>query len=87
MKDKLSLMEDESREETQEEVKLRHENIRLSAALFEQAGTCAATVRFNVVLPIDVNWKKKKPSLPQPNDIFGTLHGHAGKDQPYPSLC
>lgn len=47
MKDKLSLMEAESREEGQEGVELRLEKTRLAAALFDQAGTRAAAVSVN----------------------------------------
>lgn len=47
MKDKLSLMTAESREEGQEEVESRLEKTRLAAGLFDQAGTRAAAVSGN----------------------------------------
>lgn len=48
MKDKLSLMQAESRKEEQGEVELRLEKTHLAASLFDQAGTCAAAVRVHV---------------------------------------
>lgn len=45
MKDRLSLMEVESREEGREEVESRLEKTRLAASRFDQAGTSAAAVR------------------------------------------
>ena len=47
MKDKLSLMDDTSREED-EAVDLRLEKFRLAAELFDKAGACAAAVRFRL---------------------------------------
>lgn len=47
MKDKLSLMENESRQEEQEGGEIRLEKVRLAAALFDQAGIRAAAVRLS----------------------------------------
>jgi len=67
MKDKLSLMDAESREEGPEEVELLLEKTCLAARLFDQAGTCAAAVSVDGISRCGMN-HTKKACLPPPND-------------------